>query len=166
MDKDILPIVCLWWLQGTMYLHLQIAILERNSHIHHACITGHRSKLFWRSTTFTCPVSYLLRLVTGLSSSFDEQAIMSKRGLEDDSSTHKAKKIKFAGEGKVEAKDKPILLSNLTSEEIDFPRGGGTSFTPIEVKAIRAEALQEANIELFEVCKVYSSYTTSDFLFW
>ncbi|KAF7339807.1 rRNA biogenesis protein RRP5 [Mycena venus] len=33
---------------------------------------------------------------------------------------------------------------------VDFPRGGGTSFTPLEVKAIRAEAVKEANAELFE----------------
>ncbi|KAF8323027.1 hypothetical protein DL93DRAFT_2049827 [Clavulina sp. PMI_390] len=31
--------------------------------------------------------------------------------------------------------------------EIDFPRGGGSSFTPLETKAIRAEAIKELNEE-------------------
>ncbi|PFH54835.1 hypothetical protein AMATHDRAFT_72594 [Amanita thiersii Skay4041] len=34
-------------------------------------------------------------------------------------------------------------------EDVDFPRGGGTTLTPAEVKAFRAEAIQEANEELF-----------------
>jgi rRNA biogenesis protein RRP5 len=75
---------------------------------------------------------------------------MPKRLLDEGSSTHKAKKIKFAEEDKGTRPTVPP--SNLTTEEVDFPRGGGTSFTPIEVKAIRAEALQEADSELFEVC--------------
>ena len=37
-------------------------------------------------------------------------------------------------------------------EEVDFPRGGGTSFTPVEYKAIRTEALKELKEE--EVFKV------------
>ena len=41
--------------------------------------------------------------------------------------------------------------SSLIAEDVDFPRGGGTSFTPLEVKAIRAEAVKEANEELFHV---------------
>lgn len=36
--------------------------------------------------------------------------------------------------------------------EIDFPRGGGSSFTPLESKAIRKEALQELKDEqIFKV---------------
>ncbi|KAF9015563.1 U3 snoRNP-associated protein Rrp5 [Cyathus striatus] len=35
-------------------------------------------------------------------------------------------------------------------EEVDFPRGGGTSFTPLEVKTIRAEAVKEADEKLFK----------------
>ena len=79
---------------------------------------------------------------------------MPKRLLDDGSSTHKVKKIKISDEDKGnKANDQPFVpRSNLTSDEVDFPRGGGTSFTPIEVKAIHAEALQEANGELFEVC--------------
>ncbi|KAI5124164.1 hypothetical protein M0805_000972 [Coniferiporia weirii] len=37
--------------------------------------------------------------------------------------------------------------SVLRPEEVDFPRGGGTSFTPVEYKAIKAEALKELNEE-------------------
>ncbi|KAG7099001.1 hypothetical protein E1B28_000886 [Marasmius oreades] len=39
--------------------------------------------------------------------------------------------------------------SGSTTEEVDFPRGGGTTFTPLEVKTIRAEAANEAEEELF-----------------
>jgi rRNA biogenesis protein RRP5 len=83
---------------------------------------------------------------------------MPKRALDDDSSTTgKAKKIKYTKNDKgTHTKEKPIASSsNLTTEEVDFPRGGGSSFTPIEVKAIRAEAHREADSELFEVCPLY-----------
>ena len=83
-----------------------------------------------------------------------------KRSLEDASSP-KAKKSKVAiAEGSTDKKekkakakaDKPLqYTSNLVPEEIDFPRGGGTTYTPQEVKAIRAEAMKEAEGELFEV---------------
>ena len=83
-----------------------------------------------------------------------------KRNLEDATSP-KAKKSKVAiskgstdkKEKKAKAKaDKPLQhTSNLVPEEIDFPRGGGTSYTPQEVKAIRAEAMEEAEEELFKV---------------
>ncbi|KAF9040398.1 nucleic acid-binding protein [Hymenopellis radicata] len=62
-----------------------------------------------------------------------------KRSLDDSGSTQKHKK------------------SKLTPNEIDFPRGGGTSFTPLEVKTIRAEALKEADQELF---KAYTYIST------
>lgn len=76
-----------------------------------------------------------------------------KRVLDETSSARKAKKTKFIEEAKIgQAADHQVPIpSKLTAEEVDFPRGGGTSFTPLEVKAIRAEALQEANGELFEV---------------
>jgi rRNA biogenesis protein RRP5 len=79
---------------------------------------------------------------------------MPKRVLDEGSSTRKAKKIKFTDEDNSgKAKEQPLMPpSNLTTEEVDFPRGGGSSFTPIEVKALRAEALREADSELFEVC--------------
>jgi len=80
---------------------------------------------------------------------------MPKRVLDEGSSTHKAKKMKLMDKSN-KAKEQPIgPSSNLTTEEVDFPRGGGSSFTPIEVKAIRAEALREADRELFEVCSPY-----------
>ncbi|THH28303.1 hypothetical protein EUX98_g5889 [Antrodiella citrinella] len=75
-----------------------------------------------------------------------------KRQL-DESSAPKAKKTKV-DDSTTHAKTSPEKLlqstSNLVAEEVDFPRGGGTSFTPLEVKAIRAEAVKEANDELFE----------------
>ncbi|KAE9408289.1 U3 snoRNP-associated protein Rrp5 [Gymnopus androsaceus JB14] len=67
-----------------------------------------------------------------------------KRTLEDATSTHKPKKPKTT-----EHVAPTAAASNLTADEVDFPRGGGTSFTPLEVKAIRAEAVKEANDELF-----------------
>ncbi|KAJ3505470.1 hypothetical protein NLJ89_g7399 [Agrocybe chaxingu] len=66
-----------------------------------------------------------------------------KRGLDDSSSTHKPKK------SRTDSKSQPQPTSTLLAEEVDFPRGGGTSFTPLEVKAIRAEAVKEADAELF-----------------
>lgn len=75
-----------------------------------------------------------------------------KRVLEGDSSAPKAKKTKFADQGNSKANEQSVQSdSKLTAEEVDFPRGGGSSFTPLEVKTIRAEAVQEANDELFEV---------------
>jgi rRNA biogenesis protein RRP5 len=83
-----------------------------------------------------------------------------KRTLEDATSP-KAKKSKLAAEGSADKKQKKVKAkvkvdnppghsSNIVPEEIDFPRGGGTTFTPHEVKAIRAEAMKEAD-DLFKV---------------
>lgn len=74
-----------------------------------------------------------------------------KRVLDDASTSHKSKKTKLSDQDKPKAERLPQPVSNLVSEEVDFPRGGGTSFTPLEVKAFRAEAIKEANDELFEV---------------
>ena len=63
-----------------------------------------------------------------------------KRPLDESYSTKNAKKFRTNDTTK-----------SLQTEEVDFPRGGGTTFTPLEVKAIRAEAVKEANAELFEV---------------
>ncbi|KAI0275150.1 nucleic acid-binding protein [Gloeopeniophorella convolvens] len=83
-----------------------------------------------------------------------------KRQLEDAASP-KAKKAKVA-EGETDKKqkkgkteklkaDRPLQhTSNIAPEEVDFPRGGGTSYTPQEVKTIRAEATKEADEELFK----------------
>ncbi len=76
-----------------------------------------------------------------------------KRGLEDASGSPKPKKTKVDEKlHRANKSEKPSqVTSTLAPEDVDFPRGGGTSFTPLEVKAIRAEAVQEANMELFEV---------------
>jgi rRNA biogenesis protein RRP5 len=71
-----------------------------------------------------------------------------KRALEDASTSHKPKKSKVSNE------TSRNVQSTTTTEEVDFPRGGGTSFTPLEVKTIRAEAVKEANDEIFEVCHI------------
>ena len=72
-----------------------------------------------------------------------------KRSLENESTKNGSKKLKIA-DSKHE-KHTPSSGATLPAEELDFPRGGGTSFTPLEVKAIRAEAVKEANVEIFEV---------------
>lgn len=78
-----------------------------------------------------------------------------KRSLDDSSTNHKSKKSKIANAGEARSTQP---ATHLIQEEADFPRGGGTSFTPLEVKAIRAEAVKEANEELFEV-GIYSNIT-------
>ncbi|TRM65942.1 hypothetical protein BD626DRAFT_612896 [Schizophyllum amplum] len=72
-----------------------------------------------------------------------------KRTLEDSSSPQKSKKSKMQFPEKSAKKSAPQPASTLMQEEVDFPRGGGSSFTPLEVKAIRAEAVKEANDALF-----------------
>lgn len=77
-----------------------------------------------------------------------------KRVLDDAAVSPKAKKTKTEGNSK-KTKDKAEKAveptSTLVSDDIDFPRGGGTSLTPLEVKTLRAEAAKEADQELFEV---------------
>ena len=78
-----------------------------------------------------------------------------KRVLEDPGSTRKAKKSKTddaAKESKANAPKPANATSALVADEIDFPRGGGTSLTPLEVKTLRAEAVKDAEKELFDVC--------------
>jgi rRNA biogenesis protein RRP5 len=91
--------------------------------------------------------------------------VSKKRGL-DDATSPRAKKVKPA-EGTADKKERKVkkasqkaekptpLQHTIVPEEIDFPRGGGTSYTPQEVKAIRAEAIQEAEEELFKVRELY-----------
>lgn len=70
----------------------------------------------------------------------------------EDNSPRNVKKSKFVKDRLTDVSEKPVqLVSNLMDEEVDFPRGGGTSLTAAEVKTIRAEATQEANEELFAV---------------
>ena len=96
--------------------------------------------------------------------------VSKKRNLEDGTSP-KAKKSKLAPEASTDKKqkkvkarvkaDKPLATtSNIVPDEIDFPRGGGTMFTPQEVKAIRAEAITEAE-DLFEVRMQYIVFLLS-----
>jgi hypothetical protein len=93
--------------------------------------------------------------------------VSQKRALDDSSTSQKAKKRK--GQDGEKSKDRksrqkdssqgkqqqvqPLArpaASLLNAEEIDFPRGGGSSLTALEVKAIRAEGAREAE-ELFKV---------------
>ena len=77
-----------------------------------------------------------------------------KRILEDAPANPKSKKPKIdsrGSKGKAKSEAPAIAAPSILAEEVDFPRGGGTSFTPLEVKTIRAEAAQEANDELFTV---------------
>lgn len=73
-----------------------------------------------------------------------------KRHLDDASSSRKSKKTKTSEKPRTR-EPKVEKPSTLATEEVDFPRGGGTSFTPLEVKAIRAEAAKEADEALFKV---------------
>jgi hypothetical protein len=41
----------------------------------------------------------------------------------------------------------PTFVSTLKAEETDFPRGGGTSLTALEVKQTRDEGRREAEAE-------------------
>ncbi|KAI0652084.1 hypothetical protein C8Q79DRAFT_76749 [Trametes meyenii] len=79
-----------------------------------------------------------------------------KRVLDEASGTPKAKKTKTERSQK-QTKDQPRKpsepASSLVTDEIDFPRGGGTTLTPLEVKSLRAEAAREADKELFEDSK-------------
>lgn len=78
-----------------------------------------------------------------------------KRALEDATANPKSKKSKTNGSGPKEKAQLEAAVADLptvATEEVDFRRGGGTSFTPLEVKTIRTEATQEANDELFAVC--------------
>lgn len=80
-----------------------------------------------------------------------------KRILDNSAHSPSPKKIKLDAKAvkankKTDADKKlAFAASNQAPVEVDFPRGGGTTFTPIEVKTIRAEAHKEANEELFQV---------------
>jgi rRNA biogenesis protein RRP5 len=86
-------------------------------------------------------------------------AKMTKRTLEDAGEGTTSKKIKLASKPekkrKYEAAQVPVQTSSGPNDEVDFPRGGGTSFTPAEVKTIRTEAQLEANEDIFKVGSKY-----------
>jgi rRNA biogenesis protein RRP5 len=67
-----------------------------------------------------------------------------KRDLDEKSTHRKTKKIKLDNK---DSNQKPTVQA----DDVDFPRGGGTTFTPLEVKTLRAEAVKEADTELFGV---------------
>lgn len=77
-----------------------------------------------------------------------------KRRFDDGAFVQKSKKTKVSSEKSEKETHKghsAPSTSAMTLEEIDFPRGGGTTLTPLEVKTIRAEAVREADQELFAV---------------
>ncbi|KAI9461748.1 hypothetical protein HD554DRAFT_2323642 [Boletus coccyginus] len=78
-----------------------------------------------------------------------------KRRLDDGAFVQKSKKTKLSekSEKKTHSGDSVPSTSAMTLEEIDFPRGGGTTLTPLEVKTIRAEGVREADQELFASTK-------------
>ena len=75
-----------------------------------------------------------------------------KRTLEDPSTARRPKKTKLSDNASTKTQKTTQPPSSLLTEEVDFPRGGGTTLTPAEVKAIRAEGIKEADNELFKVC--------------
>ncbi|KAG8219657.1 hypothetical protein J3R82DRAFT_612 [Butyriboletus roseoflavus] len=75
-----------------------------------------------------------------------------KRHLDDGGFAQKSKKTKLSLE-KTHKGDSVPSTSAMTLEETDFPRGGGSTLTPLEVKTIRAEAVREADQELFASAK-------------
>lgn len=63
----------------------------------------------------------------------------------------KAKRVKNTHDQRPE-EPQPKATSLLLPAEVDFPRGGGSSFTPLETKAIHAEVTKELNDEqVFQV---------------
>lgn len=76
-----------------------------------------------------------------------------KRALPESAPGPKAKKSKTTTDA---GKPTAHPVSTLTAEDVDFPRGGGSSLTPLEVKSLRVEAVREADAELFQVI-VYAS---------
>ncbi|KAL4266621.1 rRNA biogenesis protein rrp5 [Pleurotus pulmonarius] len=73
--------------------------------------------------------------------------VASKRSNDTAHDDRKSKKPKTE---KATTKAAPPATSTLISEEVDFPRGGGTSLSALEVKTLRAEATKEADEALFE----------------
>jgi hypothetical protein len=77
-----------------------------------------------------------------------------KRAADESQNARHSKKLKVADSGKTKHPKsvQPVPTSALLTEDVDFPRGGGTTLTPAEVKATRAEGIKEANEELIKVC--------------
>lgn len=80
-----------------------------------------------------------------------------KRALEGGASGRKAKKAKSSSGNPHEKSQGEHSFtgdSAMMAEEVDFPRGGGTSLTALEVKEIRAEAIKEADKGILSKPKV------------
>lgn len=69
------------------------------------------------------------------------------------------KKAKVSASGETPADQTKTTGIFNADDEVDFPRGGGSSFTPLEYKLIRAEAMKEADQDmLFKVCRSFSAH--------
>ena len=85
-----------------------------------------------------------------------------KKRAQEEGDGNKRKKQKISNEN-ASTSTQPVT-SVLSREEVDFPRGGGSSFTPIEYKQIRAEAIKELKDDVFKVCEgVHTSLFSSNF---
>ncbi len=85
-----------------------------------------------------------------------------KKRVQEEGDGQKRKKQKLANENAPTGVH-PVT-SVLSKDEVDFPRGGGSSFTPVEYKQIRAEAIKELKDEVFKVCSaIRPSERDSDF---
>ncbi len=68
-------------------------------------------------------------------------------------------KVDSTEDGKPTSK---MSLVNARTDEIDFPRGGGTTLNPMEYKMLRDEARREVDEELFMVSSPGSCWTISN----
>lgn len=88
-----------------------------------------------------------------------------KRKLDEAVEGTSPKKIKLASKPEKKRKSAsaqvPVQTPSGPSNEVDFPRGGGTTFTPAEVKSIRAEGQREADEDIFKVRVDYKHYLWS-----
>lgn len=75
-----------------------------------------------------------------------------KKRTQEDGDGQKRKKQKVSNEN-ASTSAQPVT-SVLMKDEVDFPRGGGSSFTPVEYKQIRAEAIKELKDDVFKVCYI------------
>ena len=79
-----------------------------------------------------------------------------KRSLDNKTGSgpqRKKAKVSPLGETPEAVEQKQTTSFSNIDDEVDFPRGGGSSFTPLEYKIIRAEAIKEADQDLlFKVC--------------
>ena len=71
----------------------------------------------------------------------------SKKRSSDDTVLTKRKKPKLS-QTQPPAEENVPSTSLLRPDDVDFPRGGGTSLTAVEYKSVKAEALKELQAEL------------------